>query len=1082
MKVGPRVSRRAARRRSRRRAFFRESFWLERLEERHVLSANPLGLGSNLELVPADAPDYSVVADPFPFDHGATNPRDFSLQWFAGESPAGGAALEWPFFDNEETFTLHSNPESTKTIYLDFDGHVTSGTIWNSSAMPVPLPNIFSPAFDVEGDSRFTDFEHQVFQLIWALVSEDFLPFDVDVTTEDPGVEALKKTNAADQEYGIRVVLSGLSTDWFVMPGDPPIGGVAQLNSFSFNTDTPVFVFPFELALGDVKSTAEATSHEVGHSFGLTHDGQAPPFVDPPIEYYPGHGAGPTGWGPIMGASYGVNLTQWSKGEYPWANNTMQDDLAVITGAQHGVTYRPDDHGNDQASATAMSATGTEIFAEGIIEKTSDLDWFSFDLGVEEIIFEIDPHPWQPNLDIEAKIYNADGELIETSNPIDALNATFTLNTMTSDVYVPGRYYISIDGTGKPATTDPGYTDYGSLGYYTISAARKSLLDVIIGVEFDIPLAEGGTRPDNWAFYGGGSTIAVLSDIKNEAGNTTPINLTIESSAGMITSQIAALLPDTLPLHPQSLEDLDGFITVPSGDTLTLTWSDLEPLTIYEVYLFGVSDVDAANAVQIIGDGAPISFNQTVTGAELQINEQTGDNTRQLVDYTQLVTADEMGRITIIVSAPPEALAETVNVGGVAIRPGTFGSIGGLKWNDKNGNGVQDGPTDPDDPDFEGGLPGWTIFLDENNNGQLDESFIETIHSADVPQTLKFNEDPAQRSVKSELFVEGVRSIHDLNITLDITHTFVADLNAYLISPSGTRVKLFSDVGGFNDDFDNVTFDDEASAAISTSLAPFSGSYRPEEAIDQIELTTFPGLQNVLSAFDGEDANGIWILELKDDAPVDDGVLNSWSLEISGREESTTTDGNGEYEFANLPPGVYNVREVIPSGGQSVGITVPSADVPQDILDGITATSELLVQNVGQFTDVDVTLDITHTFDSDLAVFLISPNGTRVQLFNGVGADGDNFTNTVLDDEATTAINGAAAPFTGRFRPQGVLGDFDGENANGTWILEITDNFLFDQGVLNSWSLTFTGTQQTANWVQTFAPPPVTLTSGGRVL
>jgi subtilisin-like proprotein convertase family protein len=1081
LKVGPKVSRRVARKRFRRRPFFGGPFWVERLEERCVLSADPFALGSNLELVSAVAHDCAETGLPVasPVLPRLTDPRpqDFSLQWFAGDSPASGAAIEWPLLDNEETFTLHSNPDSTKKIYLDFDGHTTTGTMWNSTSM---LPNIFSPAFDVDGDARFNDFEHQVFQLIWALVAEDFLPFDIDVTTEDPGEEALKKSNAGDQEYGVRVVLSGLSTDWYVMDPAMAVGGVAQLNSFSFNTDTPVFVFPFEPGLNSVKSTAEATSHEVGHSFGLTHDGDAQPFV-PPNVYYPGHGGGPTGWAPIMGVSYGQNLTQWSKGEYPWANNTMQDDLAVITGAQHGVTFRTDDHGNDQATATAMSATGTEIFAEGIIEQSTDLDWFVFDLGVEEIIFEIDPHPWQPNLDIEAKIYDADGELVETSNPLDGLNATFTLNTMESDLYVPGRYFLSIDGIGKPATTDPGYTDYGSLGYYSISAARKSLLDVLIGVEFDIPLAEGGTRPDDWAFYGGGGTIAVLSDIKDEAGKATPINLTIESSGSPITSQANELLPNTVPLHPQSLEALDGFITVPSGESLTFTWSDLEPFTIYEVYVFGVSDVDVANGVQIVGDGMPIIYDQTVTGDELEINDQTGDNTRQLVSYTRLVTSDENGRITIMVNSSGELPESTVAVGGLAIRPGTFGSVGGQKWNDKNGNGVKDGPDDPEDPMFENGLPGWTIFIDENGNGQLDESFVETLHSGDVPQDIKFSEDPTQRTVKSELFVEGIRSIHDIDITLDITHTFAADLNAYLISPSGTRVKLFSDVGVFHDNFENIKFDDEAVTAISTAQAPFSGTYRPEEAVEALELATYPGLQSVLSAFDGEDANGLWILEIKDDAPEDDGVLNSWSLTISGREESTITDGNGNYAFDNLAPGVYDLQEVIPTGEQSAGTTIESTDVPVDILDLTTITSEVDVSGVGEIIDLDVKLDISHTWDADLNVFLISPLGTRVELFSGIAPAGLNFTNTVLDDEAVDSIVNGAPPFTGTFRPMGSLSDFDGEDSDGTWILEITDTFFFDEGSLNSWSLTIRGTAPAVNWTQTFAPPPVTLTSGGRV-
>ena len=110
----------------------------------------------------------------------------------------------------------------------------------------------------------------------------------------------------------------------------------------------------------------------------------------------------------------------------------------------------------------------------------------------------------------------------------------------------------------------------------------------------------------------------------------------------------------------------------------------------------------------------------------------------------------------------------------------------------------------------------------------------------------------------------------------------------------------------------------------------------------------------------------------------------------------------------------------------------------------------------GPISDVDVKVDITHTWDGDLDVYLISPTGTRVELFTGVGSSGDNFTNTILDDEASTGIASVSAPFTGTFRPEGLLSALDGQNPNGTWRLEVTDHAGGDTGTLNSWALQIT--------------------------
>ncbi len=89
---------------------------------------------------------------------------------------------------------------------------------------------------------------------------------------------------------------------------------------------------------------------------------------------------------------------------------------------------------------------------------------------------------------------------------------------------------------------------------------------------------------------------------------------------------------------------------------------------------------------------------------------------------------------------------------------------------------------------------------------------------------------------------------------------------------------------------------------------------------------------------------------------------------------------------------------------------------------------------------VQVCLDITHTYDSDLNVHLVAPDGTEINLFSGIGGGDDDFTNTCLSQSAATSINTSSAPFTGTFKPQETLGNMNnGQNGNGIWKLRIVD-------------------------------------------
>ena len=137
--------------------------------------------------------------------------------------------------------------------------------------------------------------------------------------------------------------------------------------------------------------------------------------------------------------------------------------------------------------------------------------------------------------------------------------------------------------------------------------------------------------------------------------------------------------------------------------------------------------------------------------------------------------------------------------------------------------------------------------------------------------------------------------------------------------------------------------------------------------------------------------------------------------------------------------------------------TVVSANAPLAIPDRGGASSTLAVAGTtGVVTDVNVTLDITHAYDSDVRAHLVSPAGRRVELVSAAGGAGDNFTATVFDDEAATAVTSGAAPFTGSFKPTGSLADFDGAWANGTWTLQVDDVAQYDAGTLRNWSITLT--------------------------
>lgn len=377
-----------------------------------------------------------------------------------------------------DVFKLHSLPGATRVIYLDFDGHTASGTLWNSSFNGGAT--IVSAPFDQDGDpTTFSAGERAVIQSIWKRVAEDYAPFAIDVTTEDPGVDGLRKTSSTDTAYGVRVVIS--PTNWY----NGGAGGVAYVGSFSWDSDSPVWIFTQQLANHE-KYIAEAAAHEVGHSLGLSHDGVG---GSSPSEYYFGQG----NWAPIMGVGYYASVTQFSKGDYANPTNT-EDDYAIIT------THAPlvgDDHGNTTATATALS--GPTVASGGTIETRADVDVFRFDTGDGAIALKITSPSPETDLNLKAELLNSSGQVLYVNDP-SAMNASFNVTL------AGGTYFLRLSGIGFGDQMTTGYSDYGSVGNYLITGTLVPISGKQSPVARVTASATSGTTPLTVTFSGATSS------------------------------------------------------------------------------------------------------------------------------------------------------------------------------------------------------------------------------------------------------------------------------------------------------------------------------------------------------------------------------------------------------------------------------------------------------------------------------------------------------------------------------------------------------------------------------------------------
>jgi subtilisin-like proprotein convertase family protein len=163
---------------------------------------------------------------------------------------------------------------------------------------------------------------------------------------------------------------------------------------------------------------------------------------------------------------------------------------------------------------------------------------------------------------------------------------------------------------------------------------------------------------------------------------------------------------------------------------------------------------------------------------------------------------------------------------------------------------------------------------------------------------------------------------------------------------------------------------------------------------------------HLLGKYLGMDAGGTWSLHVADVAPLDVGTLRSWGLEIEVEETPSAAQGHAE----------------------------PGAAIPDENPNGVTSAIE--IGESGGIGEVEVFVDISHTYISDLLVKLVPPTGGQgIVLHDGTGGSTDNLIRR-YDSSQVPA-----------------LAELRGSQARGVWTLIVKDMIRKDVGKLNRWSL-----------------------------
>lgn len=312
---------------------------------------------------------------------------------------------------------------------------------------------------------------------------------------------------------------------------------------------------------------------------------------------------------------------------------------------------------------------------------------------------------------------------------------------------------------------------------------------------------------------------------------------------------------------------------------------------------------------------------------------------------------------------------------------------------------------------------------------------------------------PAEETTASSIYMDSTRDVEKVEVHIDDFHMEdigdLSNVGMYLVSPSDTVVGLFEKHQLSEHALYGTWFDQSATRRVTEGIGPYLGRFKTS------------GTAGELSNFIGEPINGNWTLVVFNDELGDDwafwnaGVMKDWKLIICEAPPTPTPTRTP------LTPTPTPVAYKTPTPGPPTPTPLPPVcrDYAGEFFSwtGVAVKRNVIWNSdTGTLIDIDVNLSATCALDlDDVAMYLLSPAGDVVALFENHDLSEHSLELTVFDDSAGDSITEGIAPYIGSYRPVEPLSTFNGDWVTGTWTLMVYNDAGGNNGAVTDWGARF---------------------------